>query len=209
MTSYRLDVVFSGIQPEDQTLDLLETIPFVHWIFQAGVTHAVATVSAPSAIDAANWLVEQVSSLVPQARPVRLDRDLVSVPDIAQRVGLRREAVRHWVKGARRTQANFPEPVGIVGDSIRVWGWAAVNEWLAINVGLGDDMLHPGEEDAARIDLVLQQWARRLEGTERHAHWTILASEKSVAVVGHHRSVTAVIAGNPTVVQNGVFSLVS
>lgn len=209
MTSYRLDVVFSGLQPEDETLDLLETIPFVQWVFQAGVTHAVTTVSAPSAIDAANWLVEAVSSVVPQARPIRLDRDFVAVPDIADRVGVSREAVRHWVKGARRSKSNFPPPVGIVGDGIRVWPWAVVNGWLAANLDLGDNMLHPCEEDVARIDLLLQQWARRLDGVERHGHWSIIASAKAVPVTGYRRGANDVrVAGKSKPLQNEVFSLV-
>lgn len=211
MTSYRLDVVFAGVQPEDETLDRLETIPFVHWIFQDEVAHAVATLSAPSAIDAANWLVSQVSSIAPEARPVRLDRDLVSVSDVAHRVGVSREAVRHWVKGSRRANSDFPEPVGVVGDGIRVWCWSAVNAWLELNLDLGDGLMHPSEEDLARIDLLLQQWSRRLDGVERHAHWTILSSVKAVEVVGYgwEATVSTPSTDSVTTVQRGVFTLAS
>lgn len=65
------------------------------------------------------------------ARVLRVDRELVSVPDIAERTGRSRESVRQHANGTRGS-GGFPSPVGIVGDGIRVWEWAPVFEWAGL-----------------------------------------------------------------------------
>lgn len=185
MTAYRLDLVFRDIDRDDDTLDLLETIPDVHWVFQSGAARAVATVYAASAIDAANWLISQVTDRVASARPGHLDRDFVAIPDVADRLGVNRETVRSWVKGSRRGGASFPAPTGVVGDGIMIWPWPVVNEWADRNVSLGDGFVRATEAEACQIDLLCAQWSRRLAGVETHQHWSLMIEQRCVAVVSH------------------------
>lgn len=74
---------------------------------------------------AALRFIAQVQAALPGATVVRLDQDLVSISDIAERAGRSRESVRLLVEG-RRGPGQFPAPVGVVGDGIRVWPWALV-----------------------------------------------------------------------------------
>jgi hypothetical protein len=81
---------------------------------------------------------------VPAAVPLRVDQDLVSVSDIAQRVGRTRESVRLLVDG-KRGPGGFPPPIGVVGDGIRVWPWSAALEWFhnVLGVDLGENGVPP------------------------------------------------------------------
>lgn len=95
-------------------------------------------------------MARSVTHLLPRARPIRLDEDLVSIPDIASRVGVSREAVRNWANGLRHS--NFPLPRGIVGDGIKVWGWSEVSRWLHNNLHLGDSEAFPNAYDIAFVN---------------------------------------------------------
>lgn len=76
--------------------------------------------------------------------PLRVDQDLVSVSDIARRVGRTRESVRLLVDG-KRGPGRFPPPIGGVGDEIRVWPWSVVLEWSnkVLGVDLGENGVPP------------------------------------------------------------------
>lgn len=117
-----------------------------------------APISAPDDEHAAVELIKQVTSAVPSAVPVRLDQDLVSITDIAERVGRTRESIRLLVDG-KRGPGRFPAPVGIVGDAIRIWPWATVADWFRQEYGhdLGERGVSP--TTAAVVDADL---ARRL-----------------------------------------------
>jgi hypothetical protein len=152
MPVFRLNIIFSGIDFDDDiTFEALARIPNIVWRGQGGLAFATATVDAAAALQAADIATEQVTASVPTARPLRLDEDLVAIPDIAGRVGVSREAVRNWANGTRH--ANFPIPRGIVGDGIKVWAWSDVNRWLRENLSLGDTEDFPTEHDAALINL--------------------------------------------------------
>lgn len=160
MAAYRLDLLFRGVERSESNLDLLETIPDVHWTFQSGVTRATATVSVDgSAVAAARWLIGRVVELIPTARPDSVDRELVAVPDIASRLGVNRETVRAWSNNARRSLSPFPRPESVVGDGIRVWRWAVVNEWAQSNLRLGDSYIWPTAVELAAIEMQIARWA--------------------------------------------------
>ena len=59
------------------------------------------TVRAPGPAAAVSQLVETVTKAVPAAVPLRVDEDLVSMSDIAQRLGPTGEPVRLLVDGKR------------------------------------------------------------------------------------------------------------
>ncbi len=120
MPTFRLDIVFSGVDFDDDTVfEALAELPDIAWRSQGSVAFATAVLNAPTALKAANLVAQQVTNCVPSARPVRLEPDLVAIPDIANRIGVTREAVRNWANGTRH--ANFPPPTGVVGDGIKVW----------------------------------------------------------------------------------------
>ncbi|WP_328861748.1 helix-turn-helix transcriptional regulator [Streptomyces sp. NBC_00306] len=79
-------------------------------------------------LDAANHL----GRLLPEASVTRVTLDLVSVTDIATRVGKSRSTVRSWVTGSRGP-GDFPRQVATLGGGVQVWHWPEVNEWLRLN----------------------------------------------------------------------------
>ena len=63
-------------------------------------------------------------------RVVRIaDLDLVSMSEIAVRVGRSRECVRLWVLG-KRGPGGFPAPLNSPHDRYRFWRWSDVEGWL-------------------------------------------------------------------------------
>lgn len=64
------------------------------------------------------------------AKFLRVNLDLVGVPEIAEYAGVNPETVRLWHRGQRR--ANFPKHYVRVGAS-QVWLWSEVAEWLRAN----------------------------------------------------------------------------
>jgi hypothetical protein len=166
MSTFRLNIVFSGIDfDDDEVFQSLGELSHVVWRSQGRHAFATAVVDAPTALDAADLVMRQVLNLVPGASADRLDDDLVSIPDVAGRVGVTREAVRNWANGAR--QGNFPIPRGVVGDGIKVWAWADVSLWLRDNLGVGDSEEFPSALDAESINALFSEASRRCPSQRR------------------------------------------
>jgi predicted DNA-binding transcriptional regulator AlpA len=125
-------------------------------------------VDAADAEAATLQLADTITTAFPGAIAVRVDQDLVSIPDIAERTDRSRESVRLLVE-AKRGPGGFPAPVGTVGDGIRVWPWASVLDWVTNTLGedLGERGVPP--EVAAVVDASLL--ARR-QHVRRPAHVT-------------------------------------
>lgn len=172
MTKFRLNLVYSGVDlDDDEIFERLAELPHVLWRTQGGHAFARATVEANSALQAADLVARQIAEQVPSARPIRLDEDLVAIPDIAARIGMTREAVRNWANGTR--QANFPPPRGTVGEGIKVWAWSEVNTWLRRNLNVGDQVEFPRQRDIAAINALFDRY--------RHAAPAAAAISWSVA----------------------------
>jgi hypothetical protein len=162
MGVFRLNVLFSGIDfDDDKVFEALADLPGVFWRGQGTVALATAIVEAPSAVKAAELVAQEVAARVPSAAPLRLDEDLVGIPDIAGRVGVTREAVRNWANGTRH--AGFPLPRGVIGDGIKVWSWSDVNHWLRENLNLGDSEQFPTAHDATLINELFLRAGQREE----------------------------------------------
>jgi hypothetical protein len=172
MPPYRLNLLFSGVNlNDDETYDALANLPNVMWRSQADLAFASAAVDASSALKAADDLIRAIASAVPSARPLRLDEDLVSISDIAERIGVTREAVRNWANGTRK--AGFPLPRGIVGDAIKVWAWSDVDAWAQANLMLGKDERYPSAHDVALINALIEDARDRQATTAAAAaSWT-------------------------------------
>lgn len=118
--------------------------------------------SGSGAVDAAQRLAVRLHRELPAMRLLRLDPELVAVPDIAERTGHSRQNVLQWVNGQRRAERPFPEPEGTAGRS-PVWRWAEVHAWLAAT-GLGDGSPpSPLRAEALHIDSMLPNWQQNLD----------------------------------------------
>lgn len=95
----------------------------------AGKSTLTYRVSAESSYDAVIDAVTHLHSLFPSVKVCRVEMDFVSISDIASRLGRARESVRAWVVGARGPK-DFPSPLTVIGDGVRVWDWSSVNQWL-------------------------------------------------------------------------------
>ncbi|WP_458315825.1 helix-turn-helix transcriptional regulator [Mycolicibacterium brisbanense] len=84
-------------------------------------------------------------------RPARSYPDLVARGDIAERVGVERQAVDHWIRGQRRK--GFPGPVHLAARGL--WLWHDVAEWLErehIDRDTDHGIAYPSLSDHALID---------------------------------------------------------
>ncbi|HWV49292.1 MAG TPA: hypothetical protein VN035_07535 [Microbacterium sp.] len=146
MESYALCVVVNGFDLDDEFQNAgLECLSYAAVVSRTGgVTRVDADVPALSALDALMQLINDLRTI--NVTVVRIDPDLVDVPEIAERLDVSRETARLWTTGARR--AGFPANYSIVG-STRLWFWADVHEW-AIRSGLdaGDAPLESNAVEA-------------------------------------------------------------
>lgn len=161
MDTYIVSIVLEDIDFSDDVLDVLfakleDAVPSS----VNGVVKLTAPVEAADDESAAFHLIDQVHGLLPGATAVRLDQDLVAIPDIAERTERSRESVRLLVDG-KRGPGDFPGPVGAVGDAIRVWPWAIVLDWFrdSMHEDLGQRGVSP--QAAALVDAYLHDGSDR------------------------------------------------
>jgi hypothetical protein len=93
--------------------------------------------------DLASAIVAAVHSLESVGlTPVRVvDQDLLTLADIADRIGQSRESVRRYALGARGP-GQFPSPINPSRDGVMFYRWSEVAPWLRKNLGIdvsGDD----------------------------------------------------------------------
>lgn len=130
MSESQFTLVISGEIETAETLDAL---------FEAGCDDATfGTVDhvgygdfareASSLGEAVRSAIEQVES-VQGLRVMRVEPDdLVTMNEIAQRMGRSRESVRLLIKGARGP-GGFPAPVSHLKARTRLWRWSEVAVW--------------------------------------------------------------------------------
>jgi predicted NBD/HSP70 family sugar kinase len=153
---YEFTLAFRHLDFDDETLEQLDRVmPKADWTKREGQVQAdVSGVDALDAVDAALRTEKAVRTVVPAARATHVVEDFVAIPDIAERVGVDREAVRHWVKGTRGA-GSFPRPRSVVGDRVKIWDWPSVNEWLGRQGrGVGRNTLF-SSRDVARVNHAL------------------------------------------------------
>lgn len=170
-TIFNVSLVIDQLPLTDDSLDrLFEVLPDAVPASIAGLVTVSAPIEAADPEVAAFALAETITEAFPSATAVRVDQDLVSIPDIAERTDRSRESVRLLVEG-KRGPGSFPSPVGTVGDGIRVWPWASVTDWFATSLGhdLGERGVPP--EAAAVVDACLAARRRHLAHRAR-VEWT-------------------------------------
>jgi hypothetical protein len=89
-----------------------------------GAYYATVYMAAASGISAALSVVGTLEKI--GLSICRIDPDLVDGPEIAQRLGVTRQAVQGWAKGYRGS--GFPRPLGNAGGK-RIWAWAQIVDW--------------------------------------------------------------------------------
>ncbi|WP_157630781.1 hypothetical protein [Kribbella catacumbae] len=134
MSTYQISVSYDRLDIED--LDRMELIaaavPDASFCAVDGQTRVEATLSADSAVEAVESLVNRIRSVDNLAEPLRHELSLMAVPDIAVMVGVNRETVRLWTIG-KRGPGKFPSALDSVGDRVRVWAAHDVYRWLVDN----------------------------------------------------------------------------
>ena len=71
--------------------------------------------------------ISQITLAFPEVVAESVYRDLVSLSDIADRVGVTKEAVRKWTM---LTTTPFPHQFSTIGAGQKVWDWIDVYDWL-------------------------------------------------------------------------------
>lgn len=160
---FQVTLVVEGFALRDCDLDrLFGVCPDVVPASIGNLVTMSAPVGAPDAESACHSLAALLTDAFPTLTPVRVDQDLVSIPDVAERTGRSRESIRLLVEG-KRGPGTFPSPVGIVGTGTRVWPWAVVVEWFATELGhdLGERGVDPVSAAAVDVDLAARRDRRK------------------------------------------------
>ncbi|HVA10383.1 MAG TPA: DUF4287 domain-containing protein [Acidimicrobiales bacterium] len=153
-SEYEFLFVVDGVSVEDDSFVGIITEHFdglLSW--NRGLHRLAISGTGADAMGACLGLVTEIQALIPGMRILRLDPDLVGIPDIAERTGHTRQNVQQWVNGERNADRPFPPPEGSAGRSL-VWRWHEVNEWLR-PLGLDDQTLRPTREESVWLDAAL------------------------------------------------------
>jgi predicted DNA-binding transcriptional regulator AlpA len=166
LSEYEFSLVVAGSLEDEATLDSL---------FEAGcadatfgqvddVGYADFIREAPTFAAAVRSAIEQVEST--GLRVIRVEPDdLVTMSEIAQRLGRSREGIRLLISGARGPRS-FPPPCSHLKARSRLWRWSEVAAWAKRH----DQRVDPGAAAAiAAINaaLTLRDTAAELAPAER------------------------------------------
>jgi hypothetical protein len=116
-------------EPTNDELDtLFERADDVTFGFEDGVAVAVFDREATTLADAIASAVRHIESVGFSALRV-LDEDLLTLGDIADRIGRSREAVRRYATGERGA-GGFPPPINPIREGTLFYRWSEVAPWL-------------------------------------------------------------------------------
>jgi len=168
MAKYDFSLVLDGVS--ELTEELMEAL------YESGCTdgtvskqygHIVVTFSreAHSLKDAVLSAIRDVEQAKVGARVVRVDQcDLVTLGEIARRIGRPRKVVEGYTTG-RRGPGGFPAPACFFRDEIPLWYWCDVALWLRENNIIGEQQLRDAQELAA-INRMLELREQRAQAPE-------------------------------------------
>jgi hypothetical protein len=158
MADFLIQLVFADIDLEKE--EVVEALGEVGVVvakpLENDLVRLTSVVESHDALSAAHALLLSVVRHLPTASPVCIDRDLVSVTDIADRVGVTREAVRHWSRGLRGP-GGFPTPIGTPSGS-NTWEWSSVHAWLRHNLRIWDELELPNTHQFSQIDADIERF---------------------------------------------------
>lgn len=111
------------------------------------------TVDTARAVDDVVALIRAMQADFPQMTIHGVDRDLVGISDIAQRVGVSREGARKWTRAE-----GFPEPFDFLqAASMPIWAWTEVATWLQDERSLELDETLPTLQTLTHIENCLMR----------------------------------------------------
>ena len=129
MPTFAFSATVSGLtnEPEQLTRLFSEALTVVPSEID-GVFSMDVHVDASSSEDAIHRFDCHLQTATPEITVVRLDEDLISTTEIAERAGAHRETARLWTTGKRRE--GFPAHRTILMGGVKLWAWADVHQWL-------------------------------------------------------------------------------
>jgi hypothetical protein len=164
MTAYELIFVLDDIgELGDPRVDSVEAD--LDAVFERHGDLCLVTVSAEGAspVIAAEKSLHRLNAAGFRVR--RSYPDLVHRAEIAERLGVTRQAVGNWVRGERLSGVTFPDPVHLAANGL--WLWGDIVDWhRASGHGTADvEFRHPSIEDHLVIDAYIhthtqQRWAK-------------------------------------------------
>lgn len=124
-TDQEFDALFEATG-DDPGIGTERGVPIVHF-----------SRTAPALADAIVSAVRDIESVGLRAMRVR-DEDLLTLADIADRVGRSRESVRRYATG-ERGGGGFPPPVNPEHEGTIFYRWSEVGPWLRERLGIDVD----------------------------------------------------------------------
>ncbi|MDP4013431.1 MAG: hypothetical protein U0990_02190 [Candidatus Nanopelagicales bacterium] len=153
-TAITLQVTGIDLSDESVLAVIGEQLSDAMWAETDGIVTMTIFTDKDAPVAEATLAARRVRNRIPGAKAIRVYQDLVSVSDIAGRVGVSREATRKWAKIV--TGAAFPTPVGAAGGgergATRLWEWASVARWLERERGIDMDEDLPDAITVAEIN---------------------------------------------------------
>ena len=101
---------------------------------EGGLAIAEFDRKAPALADAIASAARAIESVGLRAIRV-VDGDLLTLADIADRVGRSRESIRRYMTGARGG-GNFPPPANSAREGVAFYRWSEVSLWLRTQAGI-------------------------------------------------------------------------
>lgn len=149
----------------DQMLALESHVGNVGWVSAGGVTQGVIFTDSAYPVGVAVAAAQRILALVPGAAVPRVDEELVTVGDIADRLSVSHESVRLWTVGKRRAAGRrFPVPRATLGadrTAMNAWAWGDVVDWLrACYFDPEPGVLYLSDRETAELNLLLANRAR-------------------------------------------------
>jgi hypothetical protein len=156
MTEFCIQLLYNDLDlSNEETLRALSEAGVVAAESEGEQVRLTAALLSSNAVMAASTFIATLRVSLPLASPSMAYRDLVNISDVADRIGVTREAVRNWASGKRRT-GEFPIPLDTPGGQ-KVWEWATVHAWLRHNLKLWDGLTFPTHGEFGSIDALIDQ----------------------------------------------------
>lgn len=176
MTAHEFTLIVDGPDLQDETC--------VDALFEAGFDDAtigrVGSIQyldfereAESFADAVLSTAKDIETTVPDVRVVHLEPDdLVTMSEIAERVGRTRESVRLLV-GGDRGPGGFPVPATHFRSRQRMWRWQEVALWFAERLGEPVASGDPGRAQFISAFNARLKWRETDKELQRRIHQSV------------------------------------
>lgn len=185
-----------GAIPERMVDSLIDDFDATIGTEHGGQASITVTMPGSTCRETASQAIMQLTARGLDVR--RLAEDLVTRADIAERLGVTRQAVGNWVRGDR--QGAFPAPANAVSGG--VWLWGDVADWARTNLGF--DTLGLSLPTRADIDVINGALARR------HGNpWAGLQSPRQLCLAWHSAAARPIPAAAPRIARTTTLRVVA